>query len=187
MFADYVLETVDPVTDVATRSSILSFTLGGLSKSVGLPQLKLGWIVVGGSDRTAGDALARLELIADTFLSVGTPVQVALPELLGKGTAVRDAIQQRISRNLRSLRESARQFPACEVLRVEGGWSAVVRVPSTRTEEQLVLELLEGERILVHPGYFFDFPREAYVVVSLLPAEEVFASAVARVLPFVSR
>ena len=187
VFADYVLETVDPVTDVAMRSSILSFTLGGLSKSIGLPQLKLGWIVVGGTDRTASDALARLELIADTFLSVGTPVQVALPELLGKGTAVRDAIQQRISRNLRSLRESARQFPACEVLRVEGGWSAVVRVPFTRTEEQLVLELLEGERILVHPGYFFDFPREAYVVVSLLPAEEVFASAVARVLPFVSR
>jgi aspartate/methionine/tyrosine aminotransferase len=187
VFADYVLEAVEPVTDIATRSTALTFTLGGLSKSVGLPQLKLGWIVVGGSDDAAGEALVRLELVADAFLSVGTPVQVALPGLLRAGKAVRAAIQERISHNLTALRDAARQSRACEVLRVDGGWSAVVRVPSTRTEEQLVLDLLDCERILVHPGYFFDFPREAYIVVSLLPDEAVFASAVARVLPFVSR
>jgi aspartate/methionine/tyrosine aminotransferase len=187
VFADYVLEAVNPVTDVATRSPVLAFTLGGLSKSVGLPQLKLGWIIVGGGDSAVREALGSLELIADTFLSVATPVQVALPDLLRAGTAVRTAIQRRITRNLAALRDATRESPACEVLRVDGGWSAVVRVPSTRTEEQLVLDLLDRERILVHPGYFFDFPREAFIVVSLLPPEDVFASAVARVLPFASR
>lgn len=186
VFADYTLDADRPVTDIASRSDVLSFTLGGLSKSVGLPQLKLGWIVAGGPAAERSAALSALELIADSFLSVATPVQVALPELLREGASIRTAILDRVRRNLRSLRTAAASFPACDVLRTEGGWTAVLRVPSTRGEEAQVLDLLERERILVHPGYFFDFPNEAYIVVSLLPRQEVFAEAMARVLPAVS-
>ena len=190
VFADYVFEGAPlrasdasrGVTDIASRAGVLSFTLAGLSKTVGLPQLKLGWIVVGGPAPQRQAALTALELVADSFLSVATPVQVALPELLRAGAPVRAAIQARTQRNLDALREASRAHPACDVLHADGGWSAVLRVPSTRSEERLVLDLLEQERILVHPGYFFDFPREAFLVFSLLLAEDVFADAVARVL-----
>jgi len=182
VFADYPLEAPDPLTDVAARSDVLTFSLAGLSKTVGLPQLKLAWIVVGGPAAARDVALAALELVADSYLSVATPVQLAAGHLLRAGRGVRAAIQRRIRENLAALRAAARDVPACEVLRTDGGWSAVVRVPATRREEAMVLDLLERERILVHPGYFFDFPREAYVVVSLLPPPALFADACARML-----
>jgi len=187
VFADYPLDAAHPLTDVAACGDVLSFTLGGLSKSVGLPQLKLGWCIVGGPARERLAALAALELIADSYLSVGTPVQVALPQLLRAGASIRAAIQERIRRNLTTLRVTAGRYPACELLRTEGGWSAVLRVPATRSEEQLVLDLLRAERVLVHPGYFFDFSSEAYLVVSLLPAPDLFEDAVARLLGFVNQ
>ena len=186
VFADYPLEVDAPLTDIAARSDVLAFTLGGLSKSAGLPQLKLGWIVAGGPPAARDVALAGLELIADSFLSVATPVQLAAADLLAHGASVRSAIQERIGANLATLREGARSFTACEVLKTEGGWSAVIRVPTTRSEEQLVLDLLEREGILVHPGYFFDFQREAFVVVSLLPEPHVFRDASTRLLRFAS-
>jgi aspartate/methionine/tyrosine aminotransferase len=123
-----------------------------------------------------------LELVADTFLSVSTPVQLAAADLLRDGTQVRDAIHLRVSHNLRRARELVAAFPACSLLPVEGGWTAVLRVPGLRAEETLALELLERERILVHPGYFFDFPSEAYLVVSLLPPQDTFGDAFDRVL-----
>jgi alanine-synthesizing transaminase len=187
VFADYALDAPsDCVTDVALRCEALAFTLGGLSKSVGLPQLKLGWIVVGGAAVRREPALQALELIADSYLSVATPVQVAAAHLLTRGEAIRYGILTRLRRNLETLRALAGSFPDCELLACEGGWYAVVRVPATRSEDELVMALLDRERILVHPGYFFDFPREAYIVVSLLPAPEVFADAAARMLQFVS-
>jgi aspartate/methionine/tyrosine aminotransferase len=186
VFADYPLEVDAPLTDIAARSDVLAFTLGGLSKSAGLPQLKLGWIVAGGPAAARDAALGGLELIADTFLSVATPVQLAAADLIEHGASVRSAIQARIGANLATLREGARSFTACEVLKTEGGWSAVIRVPSTRSEEQLVLDLLEREGILAHPGYFFDFQREAFVVVSLLPEPGVFRDASTRLLRFAS-
>jgi aspartate/methionine/tyrosine aminotransferase len=186
VFADYPLEVDAPLTDIAARSDVLAFTLGGLSKSAGLPQLKLGWIVAGGPPAARDVALAGLELIADSFLSVATPVQLAAADLLEQGASVRSAIQERIGANLATLREGARSFTACEVLKTEGGWSAVIRVPATRSEEQLVLDLLEREDILAHPGYFFDFQREAFVVVSLLPETDVFRDASRRLLRFAS-
>jgi aspartate/methionine/tyrosine aminotransferase len=185
VFADYPLEARRPLTDIAARSEVLCFTLAGLSKTIGLPQLKLGWLIAGGPAAERDAALAALEVIADSYLSVGTPVQVAAPTLLSTGASIRTSIQGRIRSNLSTLRTMAGEFPASEVLRADGGWSAVVRVPSTRGEESLVLDLLRAERVLVHPGYFFDFPREAYLVVSLLPPEESFADAVARLLRFV--
>jgi aspartate/methionine/tyrosine aminotransferase len=184
VFADYVLDASAPVTDVATHSGVLTFSMGGASKSLGLPQVKLGWTVVGGPAAERAAALEGLELIADTFLSVSTPVQVAAPDLLARGAAVRDAIHARVRANLAAARELAARHPACSLLRVEGGWSAVVRVPATRSEESLVLDLLACERILVHPGYFFDFEHEAFLVVSLLLPEPEFAGAFARTLRF---
>ena len=186
VFADYPLEATDFQTDIAARSDVLSFTLAGLSKTAGLPQLKLGWCIAGGPPAERDAALGALELIADSYLSVGTPVQVAAARLLEAGASIRAAIQARIRRNLDALRTAAARHPACEVLKTEGGWSAVIRVPSTRPEEHLVLDLLRTERILVHPGYFFDFPRETYVVVSLLPPDDIFDDASARLLQFVN-
>jgi aspartate/methionine/tyrosine aminotransferase len=182
VFADYPLDHPAPFTDLASRLDVLTFTLGGASKSLALPQVKLGWMVVGGPAPERDAALRALELIADTFLSVGTPVQVAAPALLPGAAPIRAAVHDRIRSNLERARRAAAAYPSCTVLPVEGGWSAVVRVPATRNEEALVLELLDRERILVHPGYFFDFPREAYIVISLLPPDDVFANAIGRVL-----
>ncbi len=184
VFADYRLETAHPITDLASRADVLAFTLGGASKTLGLPQLKLGWIIAGGpaSDRRA--ACQALEHIADTFLSVSTPVQTAASALLRDGTSVREAIHERVRHNLSQARALAERYPSCEVLRVEGGWCATVRVPSTKPEETLVLELLAAEHVLVHPGYFFDFPHEAFIVVSLLPEPATFSDAFERSLRF---
>lgn len=184
VFADYPLDVRRPLTDLAARTDVLTFTLGGLSKSIGMPQLKLGWVIAGGEPSIRDAALSRLEFIADTYLSVGTPVQVALASLLTSGAEIRTAIQQRIHRNLQHVRDAVRRFPACELLLTEGGWSAVIRVPAIRSEDRLVLDLLAHERVLVHPGYFFDFANEAYVIVSLLPGEDVFADAIDRTLAF---
>jgi aspartate/methionine/tyrosine aminotransferase len=184
VFADYALDEGDPATDLASRLKGLTFTLGGASKSLGLPQVKLGWIVVGGEGAATDEALTRLELIADTFLSVNIPVQVAAPALLQHAAPVRTAIHDRVRTNLRQARDIAQRHPACEVLGVGGGWSAVIRVPAVRSEEQLVLDLLEQTGVLVHPGFFFDFRHEAFVVVSLLPPEAEFAEATERLCQF---
>ncbi len=161
---------------------MLTFTLGGLSKSVGLPQVKLAWIVVSGPDALVAQAIDRLGLIADSYLSVSTPVQTAAPRLLEGGRAVRDAIATRIRRNLDQLRSVARTQPSLTVFTPEGGWSVVVRVPATETEEALVLRLLDDAGVLVHPGYFFDFPEEAFLVLSLLPPPDVFDEAIRRIV-----
>jgi aspartate/methionine/tyrosine aminotransferase len=186
VFADYSLEVDAPLTDLASQAEVLTFSLGGLSKTVGLPQLKLAWLVAGGPPEARARALTGLELIADSFLSVSTPVQIAVPSLLECGAAIRAQIHQRVRDNLAMLRDVARSFPACEIFKVEGGWSAVVRVPATRTEDQLVLGLLDAEGIVVHPGYFFDFPREAFLVVSLLPQTETLREGALRVLRYVA-
>ena len=165
----------------------LTFTLGGLSKSAGLPQLKLGWIVVGGPDALVARARDRLELVCDTYLSVATPVQLAAGVLLERSRPVADAILRRVRANYAALRRLADRFPACRVLRTEGGWYAVVQVPSFRSEEALVVELLRHDEVCVHPGYFFDFPREAFLVLSLLPPPDAFAGAATRVLARASR
>lgn len=184
VFADYCLEVEHPVTDLANRADVLAFTLGGASKTLGLPQLKLGWMIAGGPPDDRRAARHALEHIADTFLSVSTPVQTAASSLLRDGAVVRAAIHERVRHNLSQARAIAERYPSCEVLRVEGGWCATVRVPSTTPEETLVLNLLAAEHVLVHPGYFFDFPREAFVVVSLLPEPPTFADAFERSLRF---
>ena len=182
VFADYLLNPREDRARVLEQDETLTFSLGGLSKSAGLPQMKLAWIAAGGPSRQVAGALARLEIVCDAYLSVSTPVQQAAGAFLSAGRGVRRLVVERISRNLEQLTALASAHPACSVLRVEGGWSAVIRVPATRSEESLVLDLLERDHVLVHPGYFFDFPREAYVVVSLLPQPDEFRRGVERLL-----
>jgi len=183
VFSDYELEPGAGARAgrVAARSDVLSFALGGLSKSVGLPQVKLGWIAAGGPEAQVVAALERLELICDTYLAVSTPAQLAAPALLEHGAAVRSQISTRIRANYRTLQRAAAVVPSCRVLRSDGGWYAVLQVPSLESEEDLVLRLL-GEGVLAHPGYFFDFSRESFLVVSLLPPEAGFADGVSRIL-----
>ena len=161
---------------------VLTFVLGGLSKTVGLPGLKLGWFVVAGPRPLAVQALDRLELMCDTYLSVATPVQLVVENLLSRGAVVTKQIAERVQRNYHHLERLVGAYPATGLPPVEGGWYAVVQVPATESEETLVVDLLEGEHVLVHPGYFFDFPREAFLVMSLLPDSVAFASATERVL-----
>ncbi len=182
VFADYRLDGCPPGRSVLQQDQALAFGLGGLSKSVGLPQVKVAWTCVSGPEAAVAEALAGLEIVADTFLSVSTPAQVALPRLLRHGAVVRDAIRDRTARNLAVLAEAVGAVPAVTLLRPGGGWCAVLQVPSLVSEEALVLGLLEHDGVLVQPGYFFDFPREAFVVVSLLVDPAVFDPAVARVL-----
>ncbi len=127
-------------------------------------------------------ALERLELVCDTYLSVSTPVQVAAAELLDRGAIVREQIAGRVAANYRRLWEHVAAVPACRALTSEGGWYAVLEVPSFESEEALVVDLLRKDGVLTHPGYFFDFPRESYLVVSLLAAEAQFAEGIDRVL-----
>jgi alanine-synthesizing transaminase len=182
VFADYPVDVESPVTDIATRADVLAFTLGGASKAVGLPQVKLGWTLVGGPADRRDEALSALEVIADTFLSVSTPVQVGAPRLLREGASIRAAIHQRVVANLMAARDLAAAHPASTLLPVEGGWSLLVRVPAARNEERIVIDLLERERVLVHPGFFFDLPHEAFLVVSLLPESDAFAAGFERML-----
>ncbi len=164
------------------QTEALAFTLGGLSKLAALPQVKLGWILVSGPDTLVRRALDRLELICDSYLSVATPVQLAVGMLLERTAPLTDEIRRRVRANYATLHRLVSRFPACQVLQAEAGWYAVVQVPATRSEEALVIDLIEEDRVLVYPGYFFDFPREAFLVVSLLPESDGFAGAVTRVL-----
>ncbi len=183
MFADYTLEP-DPrrVTSLAGVEGALTFCLSGLSKIAGMPQMKLGWIVIGGPPALRMEAAERIEIIADTYLSVGTPVQHALPSLLAAGENVRRQITARTRQNLADLRAAAGSHPSVQVLKVEGGWSAVLRVPRTRTEEEWCLDLLEKASVLVQPGFFYDFESEAFLVLSLLTERETFNEGVRRLL-----
>ena len=184
VFADYELTPGARAAAgrVVERRDVLAFSLGGLSKTVGLPQVKLAWIAVGGPAELVEAALERLELVCDTYLSVSTPVQVAAAELLDRGAIVREQIAGRVAANYRRLWEDVAAIPACRALTSEGGWYAVLEVPSLESEEALVVDLLQQDGVLTHPGYFFDFPRESYLVVSLLAAEAQFAEGIDRVL-----
>ncbi|HXG89363.1 MAG TPA: pyridoxal phosphate-dependent aminotransferase [Vicinamibacterales bacterium] len=187
VFADYPLDASPRAVSVLQAADIPTCSLGGLSKSMGLPQLKLGWIGFGGPTVPVATLIDAYEVVADTYLSVSTPVQAALPELLTHALPLRQQIQTRLERNLVALRAAAAAVPEVRVLRVEGGWSAVLQVPAYESEEAMVLDLLENDHVLVHPGYFFDFDREAFLIVSLLVEPAAFDEAVARVLRRVSR
>lgn len=186
VFAEYPLVPRSDGVSGIGGSPMLACALGGLSKSAGLPQVKLGWIAVDGPERDVRAAMMRLEVIADTYLSVSTPVQIAAGRLIESGRLIRTAIAARLQQNLARLRAAAGSHPAVSVLLPEGGWSVVLRVPATATDEALALALFERAGVLVHPGYFFDFAGEGYLVVSLLPEPATFAAGVDRLLDVVA-
>jgi alanine-synthesizing transaminase len=178
VFADYAFAPdASRISSLAGSRRTLTFSMSGLSKIAGLPQMKLGWIVASGPGHE--EALDRLELIADTYLSVSTPVQLALPKLLS--SSMGDQIRHRTSANLKLLRAAAAGSPL-QALNVEGGWYATLQVPRIRSEEDWALLLLAEHDVLVQPGFFFDFESEAFLVISLLTPPEVFAEGVRRII-----
>lgn len=183
VFADYPLRA-DPerVHSALESETALVFALDGLSKQCALPQWKIAWICARGPAPQLHAARARLELIADTYLSVATPTQLALPRLFELSKPVRAAIQARLARNLAQLKQALTAQSAVSLLDVEGGFYATLRVPSLQSEEEWVLELLAKDSVYVQPGYFFDFASEAYLVLSLLTPEARFDAGVSRLL-----
>ena len=181
VFLDYPLRG-DPARapSASAQSRCLTFTLGGLSKVAGLPELKLGWIVATGPDALVEQALERLEILADSYLSVGSPVQEALPRILQDAPAFQASVLARLEANLALATKSLAPPSAGSVLHVEGGWTLVLRLPAIRTGEAWALWLLETEGLLVQPGYFYDFEREAFLVVSLLTPCHHFAEGMER-------
>ncbi|MEQ1947902.1 MAG: pyridoxal phosphate-dependent aminotransferase [Bryobacteraceae bacterium] len=181
VFADYaLLDDSDRATTLVGACDALTFVMSGLSKVAGLPQMKLGWIVASGPGHEL--ALPGLEWIADTFLSVSTPIQIALPSILPASATVREQIRIRTQTNLAILHKAVRQNTPCHVLNTEGGWYAVLRVPNTVSEEARALELLAADNVLVQPGFFYDFESEAFLVLSLLTPTEMFSEGVRRIL-----
>jgi hypothetical protein len=182
VFADYAFEP-DPRRrgSFAARGELaLAFALGGLSKSCALPQMKLGWIAASGPAAARREALARLELIADTFLSVGTPIQRALPRVLERRLALQAPIDARLRSNLARLRSAVAGSPAVSLLPIEGGWTAILRCPATASDEERAMMALD-RGLLVHPGHFFELEGSC-LVVSLLVDETTFAAALPTLL-----
>jgi len=184
VFLDYA-DGADPPCTFASGSSALTFTLSGLSKISLLPQMKLGWIVVSGPDQLVDAALQRLDVIGDTYLSPSIPVQLALGEMLGMRGDLQKQMQQRLCSNLKFL-DALMQQSSVDRLKREGGWYAVVRVPARGSDEDLAIELLQNCDVLVHPGHFFDFPRDGFVIVSLIAREAEFQEGAQRLRDFLS-
>jgi aspartate/methionine/tyrosine aminotransferase len=175
VFADYAFtEDVRRVRTLAATTETLSFSMSGLSKIAGLPQMKLGWIAISGPAAESAEAMEKLEWIADTYLSVSTPVQQAAPRLLELGKGIQTQIAARVRANLAWLQSAIAADSPCRILTVEGGWYATLQVPRIRREEEWALDLLEQDNVLVQPGFFFDFESEAFLVLSLLTEPHTF-------------
>lgn len=189
VFADFPLAPApDAVTALAKRElPALTFSLGGLSKACGLPQMKLGWIATTGPADVVQTALQNLDLVADSYLSVGTPVQVALPKLLDIGATMRTAIHGRVRRNRDALATQIGTTSPCTLLATEAGWSAIVRVPEVMSDEAWALRLLGEHGVLVQPGYFFDLRMGATLVVSLLTPPAIFDEGIGSMLGAIER
>jgi alanine-synthesizing transaminase len=183
VFSDYGLrEDSRRVTSLAGWDDVLAFCLSGLSKVAGLPQLKLGWMVVNGPEGERQRAFENLELIADTYLSVGTPVQWAGAALLESRKALQSQILERVHANRSFLGDQIGPESPWRLFETEGGWYAVIEAPRIRSEEEWVLLLLAEENVLAQPGFFFDFEREAFLVLSLLTPADIFQEGVRRIL-----
>jgi alanine-synthesizing transaminase len=181
VFLDYAHDGASRFSFVSS-SEALTFTLGGLSKISALPQMKLAWVVISGPSDMVAQAGARLEIIADTFLSLNAPVQLAAAVLLDQRKQVQPVLLDRLRVNLGELDRQLAASPSCTRLNLEGGWYAVVRVPAVRSDENLAIDLLRSEAVVVHPGHFYDFPKDGYLVLSLITEPGVFREGVNRML-----
>lgn len=181
VFWDFALVEQKPPSFVANRSA-LTLILSGLSKISGLPQMKVAWLIASGPETLKAKALARLEVISDTYLSMNAPVQLATPVFLEQRHAFQNQLMARVRRNLGELDRQLAAQRSCRRLGVEGGWYAVLRVPATRSDEDLAIELLTTKDVYVHPGHFYDFPAEGFLIVSLITPEQEFAEGIRRLL-----
>jgi alanine-synthesizing transaminase len=181
VFLDFHLVTTQP-RSFAANTGNLTFTMSGLSKISGLPQMKAAWLIASGPEELKSEALARLEVIADTFLSMNAPVQRAMPVFLELRHGFQKQVLARVRKNLTELDKQLSAQSSCTRLDMEGGWYAVVRVPATRSDEDVAIELLNAQGVYVHPGHFYDFPADGYLIVSLIASEPDFNEGIKRLL-----
>ncbi len=186
VFLDYSHDGA-PRPTFATNRDALTFTLSGLSKISALPQMKLAWVVTSGPSQQVNAALARLEVIADTYLSMNAPIQLAAPALLEQRHTIQPLLLDRVRANLGELDRLLSRQKACQRLEVEGGWYAVLRVPATQSDEDLAIEILRKVSVLVHPGHFYDFPSDGYLIVSLITPVGQFREGIKRVVELLDR
>jgi aspartate/methionine/tyrosine aminotransferase len=181
VFLDYGLHTTRHASFAGNRE-VLTFTLSGLSKISALPQMKVAWVVTSGPPEQSVEAMARLEIISDTYLSMNAPLQWATPALLAQRKKIQAQLLERVNENLADLDRQLAAQAVCQRLSVEGGWYAVLRVPVTRSDEELAIELVTERSVLVHPGHFYDFPSDGYLVLSLITPQREFADGMRAVL-----
>jgi alanine-synthesizing transaminase len=186
VFLDYAHDGATRPTFAANRD-VLTFTLSGLSKISALPQMKLAWVVTSGPGEPVTAALARLEVIADTYLSLNAPIQLAAPVLLEQRRSIQPLLLDRVRANLSELDRGLARQKTCSRLEVEGGWYAVLRVPVTQSDEDLAIKILRQLAVLVHPGHFYDFPSDGYLVVSLITPPQDFRRGIGQVLELLNR
>lgn len=186
VFLDYAHDGASRPSFV-TNEGALTFTLSGVSKISALPQMKLAWVAASGPGELVKQAGARLEVIADTYLSMNAPVQLAAPVLLDQRKQVQPVLLDRLRVNLAELDRLLVQHPSCARLQVEGGWYAILRVPAVQSDEDLAVDVLRKMAVIVHPGHFYDFPTEGHLVLSLITKPEEFREGVGRLLECVGK
>lgn len=182
VFLDFTQPGVTAETFSRDQKLALTLTLSGISKIAALPQMKLAWLVASGPENVREQALSRLEVIADTYLSVNAPIQHALPDLLQQGRGLREQLQKRVNENLTELDRQLSKQKACRRLELQAGWYAVLRVPAVRSDEDLAIMMLEKHGVVLHPGHFYDFSADGYLVVSLITPIEAFREGIALLL-----
>ncbi len=193
VFLDFVIAEFTGAREVGNRQPVsfagnagaLTFAMSGLSKISGLPQMKTAWVIASGPEELKKQAVARLEVIADTYLSVSAPAQLATPAFLEQRHGFQKQILARVRRNLAELDRQLREQKSCGRLEVEGGWYAVLRMPATRSDEEFAIELLATKGVYVHPGHFYDFPGDGYVVASLITCGAEFAEGIRQLLAMI--
>ncbi len=182
VFLDYGFDGRLDRFSLANNRDALTFVLSGISKTLALPQMKIGWIVATGPKQLVSEAKGRLEIISDTYLSVNTPSQNALGDWLKLQLVLTQEILRRIRQNRAMLAACLREGPSCQCLKADGGWYAVVRLPSVMSEEQWALKFLNNDSVFIHPGYFFDFSGGSFIVLSLLLPQRAFQEGVRRIV-----
>jgi alanine-synthesizing transaminase len=186
VFLDYAHDG-KPRASFAANREVLTFTLSGVSKIAALPQMKVAWVATSGPKAESAAALARLEVIADTYLSMNAPIQWATPALLGQRASIQQQLRDRVLRNLAELDRQLAAQKTCQRLSAEGGWYTILRVPVTKSDEDLAIELLRTKSVLVHPGHFYDFSGDGHLVLSLIAPEGEFGEGVRGILDLLNQ
>jgi len=185
VFRDFPFDS-PPRKTFAANTEVLTFTLSGLSKVSALPQMKIAWLAVTGPDSQVRPALDRLEIVADTYLSLSAPAQAALPALLAQRHSLRPQLRARIRENRAHLQSQLHSHPTCELLHAEAGWYALLRYSAHSSthgsDEDLAIHLLRHHHVLLHPGHFYDFPSSNHLVLSLITPPPDFAQGVQKLL-----